>query len=114
VMGGGLRPRLVLCALVDDLTVIHVCSARVHDLPSGDGGDMEVLDAMQVGQRKGKPFSFFGCDELIDIDRMNGLLTCLIATTVAKRLPASRETSQKDVSHDSYPLFNAASNCGSS
>jgi hypothetical protein len=84
---------------------------RVHDLPSGDSGDMEVLDAMQIGQRKGKPFSFFGCDELIDIDRVNGLLACLIATTVAKRLPASRETSQKDVSHDSYPLCNAASNC---
>jgi hypothetical protein len=72
---------------------------------------MEVLDAMQIGQRKGKPFSFFGCDELIDIDRVNGLLACLIATTVAKRLPASRETSQKDISHDSYPLCNAASNC---
>jgi hypothetical protein len=75
---------------------------------------MEVLDAMQIGQRKGKPFSFFGCDELIDIDRVNGLLACLIATTVAKRLPASRETSQKDISHNSYPLDNTASNCGPS
>jgi hypothetical protein len=102
VMGGGLRPRLILGALVDDLAVIHVYLVRVHDLPSGDRGDMQVLDAMQVGQCKGKPLSFFGCDKFIDIDRVNGLLACLIATTVAKGLPASGETSQKDISHDSY------------
>jgi hypothetical protein len=58
--------------------------------PSGDGGDMEVLDAMHVRQRKGKPFSLFGCDKFIDIDGMNGLIARSMATTVAKRLPSLR------------------------
>ena len=64
---------------------------------------MEVLDAVQVGQRKGKTFSLFRCDELIDVDRMNRLITRIIATTVAKGFPASGETGEKDVSHDSHP-----------
>jgi hypothetical protein len=50
---------------------------------------MEMLDAMQVGQRKGKPLALFGRDKLIDIDRMNRLIALAIATTVAKRFPAS-------------------------
>jgi len=62
---------------------------RVRDRPTGDRGDMKVLDAVQVGQRKGKPLSLFGRDELIDIDGMNRLLALAIATTVAKGLPAS-------------------------
>jgi hypothetical protein len=61
----------------------------VHGRPTGNGGNVEVLDAMQVRQRKGKAFPLFGCDELIDVDRMNRLLALTIATTVAKRLPAS-------------------------
>jgi hypothetical protein len=64
---------------------------------------MQVLDAMQIGQRKGKPFSLCRCDELIDVDRMNRFSALLVATTVAQRFPASGETGQKDVSHDSYP-----------
>jgi hypothetical protein len=51
---------------------------------------MEVLDAMHVRQRKGKPFSLFGCDKFIDIDGMNGLIARSMATTVAKRLPSLR------------------------
>jgi hypothetical protein len=62
---------------------------RVRDRPTRDGGDMEMLDAMQVGQRKGKPLALFGRDKLIDIDRMNRLIALVIATTVAKGLPAS-------------------------
>jgi hypothetical protein len=52
---------------------------------------MQLLDAMQVGQRKGKPFSVFGCDcdEDIDVDCVNGLIALLIATTVAKGFPVS-------------------------
>jgi hypothetical protein len=65
----------------------------VGDGPPGDGGDVEALDAVHVRQRKGKPFSLLGCDEFIDIDRMNGLIARSIATTVAKRLPASGDTS---------------------
>jgi hypothetical protein len=65
---------------------------------------VEVLDAMQVGQRKGKPLSLCGCNEIIDVDRMNWFIALTIATTVAKRLPASGETGQKDVSHAS-PLL---------
>jgi hypothetical protein len=64
---------------------------------------VEVLDAVQVGQRKGKAFPLFGRDEFIDIDRMNRLIARSVATTVAKRLPASGETGQKDISHNSHP-----------
>jgi len=66
---------------------------------------MEVLDPMQVGQRKGKPFSLFRRDKIIDVNRMNRLITGLIATTVAQRFPASGEAGEKDVSHKGYPLY---------
>ena len=75
----------------------------VGGTPGGDGCDMEVLNAVHVRQRKGKPFSLFGCDKFIDIDGMNGLIARSIATTVAKWLPASGYTSQKDVSHKGHP-----------
>jgi hypothetical protein len=101
--GRGLGAGLILRALIDNLAVVHVELVHINDLPAGSGGDMQVLDAMQVSQRKGKPFSLLGRDELIHIDRMNRLLTLLIATTVAKGLPASGKTGQKDVSHDSHP-----------
>lgn len=60
---------------------------------------MKMLYPMEVSQRKGKPFSLFRRDKLIDINRMNGLITALIATTVAQRFVTSGETGQKDVSH---------------
>jgi hypothetical protein len=44
---------------------------------------MKVLEPMQIGQRKGKPFPLFGCNKFIDVDGMNRLITGLIATTVA-------------------------------
>jgi hypothetical protein len=62
---------------------------RVRGRSTRDGGDVEMLDAMQVGQRKGKPLALFGRDKLIDIDRMNRLIALAIATTVAERFPAS-------------------------
>jgi hypothetical protein len=93
LMGGGrLRFGLILRALIDDLAVVHAELVEVRDLPTGDGGDMQVLDAMQIGQRKGKPFSLCRCNELIDVDRMNWLIALAIATTVAERLPTSGET----------------------
>ena len=101
----GLGPGLILPALVDDLAIIHVELVHMHDLPAGNRSDMEVLDAMQVGQRKGKTLSFFGRDQLIDIDRMNRLLTLVIATTVAKGLPTSSKTGEKNISHDSHPWY---------
>lgn len=60
---------------------------------------MELLDAMQVRQRKGKPLPFLGADGLIDVNRMNRLIALLIATTVAKRLPASGQTCEKHIGH---------------
>ena len=46
----GLGLGLILRALVDDLASIPVELVQVSDPSTGDGGDMEVLDAMQVGQ----------------------------------------------------------------
>ena len=63
---------------------------------------MQLLDAMQVGQGKGKPFSVCGCDEVIDVDGVNRLIALLIATTVAKRLPASGQAGEKNISHEGY------------
>lgn len=74
---------LILRALVDDLAVVHMQLARVHGIPARNGAHMEVLDPMQVGQRKGKPFSLFRRNKVIDVDGMNRLITGSIATTVA-------------------------------
>jgi hypothetical protein len=63
---------------------------------------MQVLDAMQVGQGKGKAFSLFWGNEFINVDGVNRLLARLIATTVAQRLPASGKAGQKHVSHDDH------------
>jgi hypothetical protein len=101
----GLGAGLILRALVDNLTVVHVELVHINDLPAGNGGNMQVLDTMQVGQHKGKAFSFFGRDKLVDIDRMNRLLTLVIATTVAKGLPASGQTGEKYISHNSHPWY---------
>jgi hypothetical protein len=96
----GLGAGLILRALIDNLAVVHVELVQVNDLPAGSRCDMQVLDAVQVGQCKGKAFALFRGDKLIDIDRMNRLLTLVIATTVAKGLPASGKTGEKDISHD--------------
>ena len=101
----GLGAGLVLRALVDDLAVVHVQLARVHGVPARDGLHMEVLDPMEVGQRKGKSFSLFRRDKVIDVDGMNRLITGLIATTVAQWFPASGEAGQKDVSHHDHPCL---------
>jgi hypothetical protein len=76
--------------------------ARVHGVAAGDGAHMEVLDPMEVSQRKGKPLALFGRDKVIDVNRMNRLITRLIATTVAQWFIASSEASQKDVSHNDH------------
>jgi hypothetical protein len=44
---------------------------------------VELLDAVQVGERKGKALPFRGADQLIDVNGMNRLVALLIATTVA-------------------------------
>jgi hypothetical protein len=98
----GLRAGLVLRALVDDLAVIHVQPARVHGLSTRDGLHMEVRDSMEVGQRKGKAFSLFRRDKFIDVNRMNRLITRVIATTVAQRFVASSEAGQKDIGHHNH------------
>jgi hypothetical protein len=103
--GRALGAGLILRALVDNLAVVHVELVHINDLPAGNRSDMQVLDAMQVGQRKGKTFSFLGRDKLIDIDRMNRLLTLVIATTVAKGFPSSGKTGEKNISHDNHPWY---------
>jgi hypothetical protein len=94
---------LILRAFVVDLAIIHVELSQVDDFSTGDRGGMMVLDTMQVGQCKGKSLSFFACNELIDFNRVNWLLTFPLATTVAKRLPASEEKDKENVSHHRYP-----------
>jgi hypothetical protein len=88
---------------VGDLTVVHVQLAQVHGVPARDGAHVEVLDPMEVGQRKSEPFALFRRDKVIDVDGLNGLITRLIATTVAQRFPASGEAGQKDVGHKGLP-----------
>lgn len=73
--------------------------ARVRSVPTRDGLHVEMLDPVEVGQCKSESLSFFGRDEIIDVDGMNRLITRLIATTVAQWFPASREAGQKEVSH---------------
>lgn len=99
----GLSPGLILRALVDDLAIIHVELGQVNDPSTGDRGHAKVLHTMPVGQRKGKGLLFFGCDELIDLNRMKWLLTFPVATTVAKGLPASGKTGKENVSHHCHP-----------
>jgi hypothetical protein len=101
--GAGLSTRLIDRALVDDLAIIQAQPAWVGGAPPGDGGDMEVLDAVHVLQRKGEPFPLVGCDKFIDIDGMNGLIARSVATTVAQWFIASGEAGQKDVSHNDHP-----------
>lgn len=60
---------------------------------------MELLDAMQVAEGKRKALPFLGTDELIDVHGMNGLIALVMATTVAKWLPASGETREEYTSH---------------
>jgi hypothetical protein len=87
----GLFAGLVLRAFVDDLAVVHVQLPRVHNVSTRDSLHMQVGNPMEVGQRKGKAFSLFRRDKVIDVDRMNRLITMLIATTVAQRFVASGE-----------------------
>ena len=98
-----LRAGLILRALVDDLAVVHVQLVRIHGIAARDGVHMEVLDPMEVAQRKGKAFSLFRRDKVIDINRMNRLITGLIATTVAQWFIASGEAGQKNVGHHDHP-----------
>jgi len=86
-----LLTRLIDRAFVDDLAVVHMQLPRVHDISTRDGLHMQMGDPMQVGQRKGIPFSLFRRNKLIDVNRMNRLITGLIATTVAQRFIASGE-----------------------
>jgi hypothetical protein len=98
-----LRAGLILRTFVDDLAVVHVQLARIHDLAARDGVHMEVLNPVEVGQCKGQAFALFRRDKVIDIDRMNRLITGLIATTVAQWFVASGEAGQKDVGHHDHP-----------
>jgi hypothetical protein len=90
---------LIHRALVDDLTVIHPQLACSQRLAARYSGDVELLEAMQVGERKGKALPFVGVDQLIDVDGMNRLVARLIATTVAQGFPASGQAGEKEVCH---------------
>jgi hypothetical protein len=95
----GLQP----LALVDCLAIIHVELVQVGDLVPGDAGDMDVLEAMQLGQHTGKTFSLFWCKALINVRHMNRPLTFLLATTVAKGLADSGEIGRKELRHHCHP-----------
>ena len=69
---------------------------------------MEVLDAVYILEGKSKPLPVLGTDQLIDVERMNRLIAFPIATTVAKRLPASGEAGEKDISHNGHSCYRTA------
>jgi hypothetical protein len=81
------------------LAVIHPQLACAHRLAARYRGDVELLDAMQGGERKGKALSFLGADQLIDVNGVNRLVALLIATTVAEGFPASGQAREKEVCH---------------
>jgi hypothetical protein len=74
---------LIHRAFVDDVAVIHPQLACSHRLAARDRGDVELLDATQVGERKGPALPLRGADQVIDVNGMNRLVAVLIATTVA-------------------------------
>ena len=86
----GLGAGLILWALVDNLAVVHMELVHINSLPAWSGGDMQMLDPMQVGQCKGKPFSLLGRNKLIDIDRMNRLVTRRHCNNCCKGAPSLR------------------------
>jgi hypothetical protein len=64
---------------------------------------VELLNAMEIAKGKGKALPFLGANHLIDIHGMNRLVARLIATTVAKWLPASGKTGEEYISHRHPP-----------
>jgi hypothetical protein len=95
---------LIHRALVHHLTVIHRQVTDVHRFAPGHRRHVELLDAVQVCERERQAFPFRGTNELVDINRMDGLIARVIATTVAKGLPASGETCEEDIRH-ALPLL---------
>ncbi len=81
------------------MTVIHPQLACSHRLPTRHSADVELLDAMQVGERKGKALPFLGADQLIDVNGVNRLVALVIATTVAQGFPASGQAREKELGH---------------
>jgi len=95
------RTRPIQRALVDHLTIIHAPLPSLQGLAARHGSDIEVLHAVHVVEGKGKSLPILGTDQLVDIKRMNRLIAGLIATTVAQGFPASGETGEKQLGHDS-------------
>jgi len=94
---------LVYRALVDHLTIIHLQVTHVQGPSSRHRGHVEVLNTVEVSKGKCKAFPFLGTNHSIDVHGMNGLVACLIATTVAKWLPASGKTGEEYISHRPPP-----------
>ena len=111
---GELGSGLILRALVDDLAVIHVKWCGSTTSPRGTEATCRCWTPCKLASAKANRFRSAGVMSSSNVDRMNWLLALAIATTVAKRLPASGETSQKDVSHDSYPSCNTVADRRSS
>jgi hypothetical protein len=96
----GSGTRLIDRALVDHLAGIHAQLACSHRLPARHRGDVEVLDAVQVGERKGEARPSLGADPLIDLDGTDGRRVARrMARSVAKGFPASGQGRQKGVGH---------------
>jgi len=62
---------------------------------------VQSLRAVQVPEGKGEALALIRGEELIHVDGVDRLIAGLIATTVAKWLPSSREARQEDVRHRS-------------
>jgi hypothetical protein len=90
---------LIHRALVHHLTVIHLQLPHVHGLSPGHRCHVQLLEAMQVGEREREAFALRRRNQLVHVYGMNGLIARLIATTVAQGLPASGETGKEDICH---------------
>jgi hypothetical protein len=91
-------------ALIDHLAVVHAHPGDRRGPSAWHRGHVEVVDAMEVCERQGEALPCLGADESVAVKRMNGLIACLMAITVAPWPPASGETRGEGFSHDA-PLL---------
>ncbi|MGH8071548.1 MAG: hypothetical protein ACRERE_41215 [Candidatus Entotheonellia bacterium] len=99
VQAEGLSTGLIHRALIHHLAIVHAQVTYFERLSAWHRAHMEVLDPVQICECEGKPPTLRGADELLDVNRMNRLIACLIATTVAQWLPASGKTGQEYLGH---------------
>ncbi len=69
----------------------------VHRLAPGHRRHGALLEAVRVGERDRQALPCRGTHELVDINRMDGLIARVMATPVAQELPASGATGEEDI-----------------